>query len=95
MPRAIMTQAARDLVDDIAYHAMTVTHAAFDLACVLAFGLLVYSSGVDTAAAPRPMADVQAHANDDMTPACPVETDHSALAHSDCITSVVLSALDA
>jgi hypothetical protein len=95
MPRAIVIQAARDLVDDIAYHAMTVTHAAFDLACVLALGLLVYASGIDSAADPRPMADVQAHANDEAVPTCQMETDISALPQGDCITAVVLSALDA
>jgi hypothetical protein len=94
MPRTFLTQAARDLVEDIAYHAVTVTHAAFDLTCVVALGLLVYASGVDTAPVPRPLADVQAHA-DDNGPTCPTDTQISALPQGDCITAVVLSALDA
>ena len=94
MPRTSLTQAARDLAGDIAYHAVTVIHAAFDLACVVALGLLVFASGVDTGAAPRPLADVQAHA-DDRAPTCPPNTQISALPQGDCITAVVLSALDA
>ena len=43
------TSLLRDFVDDIAYHAGNLIHRAFDLTCLLAFGLLIYVTGIDSA----------------------------------------------
>ena len=96
MPRSLTTQAIRDLADDIAYHAMAVTHAAFDFACVVALALLVVATGLDTTAvAERPLPDAQASMIGPPAPTCAPNPDKLAAPDRDCITAVVLSALDA
>ena len=84
MPRpTALTLAVRDLCDDIAWHSVNLVHGAFDLACVLALGALVYASGLDaTASTPdlRPLADQQANTAKGCTPA------------PDCITVAPLDA---
>lgn len=96
MPRSLTTQAIRDLADDIAYHAMAVTHAAFDFACVVAVALLVVATGIDAnAVAERPLPDAQASMIGPPAPTCAPNPDKLAAPDRDCITAVVLSALDA
>jgi hypothetical protein len=83
MPRPNpLTLAVRDLCDDIAWHAVNLANGVFDLACVVAFGALVFASGLETPANPdaRPLADQQAHTTKGCTPA------------PDCITVAPLDA---
>lgn len=84
MPRPnTLARAARDLCDDIAWHSVNLANGAFDLACVLALGALVYTSGLPPTIAPfevRPQADQQATTTKGCTPA------------PDCITVVPLDA---
>ena len=60
MPReTLMSQAVHDLMDDVAYHAVNLAHGAFDLVCLLALGMIVYASSIDSANAglgARPMS---------------------------------------
>ena len=59
----LFKDALGDLADDIAFYAGNLLHGAFDLACLLALGLLVYATGIDPANAglhSRPIFGVQA-----------------------------------
>ena len=108
MPRvSLLRSALCDLGDDIAHHGMSLAHGAFDLTCVLALGLLVYATGIDSADAgqgARPLFGVQARI--DATPGAAVNSSHAptscgltndllASPHRDCITAMVLDQVDA
>jgi hypothetical protein len=108
MPRStLFMSAVRDLGDDIAYHVVGLAHGAFDLMCVLALGMLVYASGIDTANAGlqgRPMFGVQASidgtngvgvTSSHAPTSCSLTNDLLPSGHNDCITAVVLDPLDA
>lgn len=103
MPRpSLISDALADLVDDVAYHAVNLAHGAFDLICLLALGLIVYASSIDTASASldgRPMFGVQASAqghpgaaiNPSHAPtSCSLTNDLLAGDHHTCITAMVL-----
>jgi hypothetical protein len=88
MPRSLFTQAMRDMGDDIAHYSLVVAHGAFDLTCVVALALLVLATGIDSdPRADRPTPDVQARVIGPPAPTCSEG--------ADCITAVVLTALDA
>ena len=84
MPRPNLISAAfHDLVDDIAYHAVNLTHGVFDLVCLLALGMVVYASSIDAANAGlggRPPFGVQATI--DATHGAAVNSTHGAAVSS-------------
>ena len=103
MPRPNLISAAfHDLVDDIAYHAVNLTHGVFDLVCLLALGMVVYASSIDAANAGlggRPPFGVQATidathgaaVNSSHAPtSCSLTNDLLSSAHRSCITASVL-----
>ena len=98
----LISQAVHDLMDDVAYHAVNLTHSAFDLICLLALGMVVYASSIDSANAglgSRPMFGVQASIegthgvaiNSSHAPSsCSLTNDLLPSAHRTCITAMVL-----
>ncbi len=103
MPRPnVISQAAHDLIDDVAYHAVNLANGALELVCLLAVGMVVYASSIDSANAglsARPMFGVQASidaslgvaVNADHAPSsCSLTNDLLPAAHRTCITALVL-----
>ena len=103
MPRpSPISEAFRDLVDDVAYRAVNLAHGTFDLICMLALGLVVYSTSIDAANAGfenRPMFGVQAKVdgrhgaavNSSHAPtSCSLTNDLLPSDHRTCITAMVL-----
>jgi hypothetical protein len=103
MPRpTLISQALHDLMDDVAYHAVNLTRSAFDLVCLLALGMVVYTSSIDSANAglgARPMFGVQASVegthgaaiNSSHAPSsCSLTNDLLSAEHRTCITAMVL-----
>ncbi len=103
MPRPnLFSQAIHDLVDDVAYHCVNLAHGAFDLVCLLALGLVVYTSSIDAAnvgLGARPMFGVQASidgshgvaVNSSHAPSsCSLTNDLLPSADRSCITAMVL-----
>lgn len=92
----------RELGEDVAYYAGALIHRAFDLTCLLALGLLVYVSGIDSANADqhrRPIFGIQASIAG--TPGLAVTSSHAPTAcnltldlfnspHHSCIQSMIL-----
>ncbi len=96
MPRpSLISSAFRDHVDDIAHHAVNLTHGVFDLVCMLALGLVVFASSFDTASLDagnagltgRPLFAVQASQSPS---SCSLTNDLLPAAHRSCITAMVL-----
>ena len=103
MPRSTpISDAVHDLFDDLTYHAVGLAHGAFDLTCLLAVGLVVYASSIDSANAglrARSLDSVQASIvtpqglalNSSQAPtSCSLANDHLASADRSCITAMVL-----
>lgn len=107
MPRpSPISQAFHDLADDLAYHAVNLTHGVFDLVCLLALGMVVYASSLDAANAglgSRPLFGVQASIDGSHGAAvtsshaptsCSLTNDLLPSQHRSCITAMVLEPLN-
>lgn len=92
----------REFVEDVAYHAGNLVHRAFDLLCLLAMGMLIYVSGIDSANADQhrhPIFGVQASITgaaglavtaSHAPTACSLTLDLLPSRHQSCITTLIL-----
>ena len=98
----LISLAFRDLIDDVAYHAVGLAHGAFNLICLLALGSVIYVSSIDSADAGlgvRPMFGIQASVDGSFgalvssshaPSSCGLTNDLLASDHRSCITATLL-----